>query len=40
MVKKDILSSISLSNFRLNILTIENLDFGHGHGQNFRPFDH
>ena len=34
MVKIYFFGSISLSNFRLTILTIRNLDFGNGHGQN------
>ena len=34
MVKMDFLGSISLSNFRLTILTTRNLDFDNGHGQN------
>ena len=25
---------------QLDVLTVENLDFGHGHGQNFWQFDH
>ena len=24
----------------MDVLTIENLNFGYGHGQNFEPFDH
>ena len=24
----------------MNLLNLENLDFGHGHGQNFLPFEH
>ena len=35
MVKMNILSSISLPNFRLPILTTRNLDLDNGHGQNF-----
>ena len=34
MVKMEILSSISLSNFRLIILTAGNFDFDNGNGQN------
>ena len=25
---------------QMDVLTVENLDFGHGHGQNFLKFDH
>ena len=37
MVKKDIfvVKFRGRENFRLTILTMENLDFGRGHGRNF-----
>ena len=34
MVKKNILSSFSQSNFRLTILTTRNSDFDYDHGQD------